>query len=51
MYEDDYLEDDYPCDTCSQADYCDGCEARFCCTLCEYNGGGWDCDNCDHLDI
>lgn len=30
--------------------YCDGWEAQFCCTLCEYHGGG-DCENCDPMDI
>lgn len=43
-------ETDYPCDTCGNADYCDSWEARFCCTLCEYRGGG-DCDECDPMDI
>lgn len=44
-------EDDYPCDTCSQADWCDHWEAQFCCTLCMYLGGGDDCDSCDPMDI
>lgn len=25
---------DYPCDTCSSKDHCDGWEAHFCCILC-----------------
>ena len=48
----DYTEycDDYPCDKCPSRDTCDGWEAQFCCTLCEYHGGG-DCENCDPMDI
>lgn len=46
----DDMEDDCPCATCGQSDYCDGWEARFCCTLCEYLGGG-DCGSCDPMDI
>lgn len=48
----DYTEydDDYPCETCPSKDTCDGWEAQFCCTLCEYYGGG-DCENCDPMDI
>lgn len=48
-YNDDF-NDDYPCNDCSKAEFCDGWEARYCCTLCEYHGGG-DCDNCDPMDI
>lgn len=43
-------DDDYPCDNCGSKDYCDGWEARYCCTLCEWYGGG-DCDDCDPMDI
>lgn len=46
--EDDELEDDCPCVNC---DYdCDHWEARYCCTLCHYYGGG-DCDDCNSWDI
>ena len=31
-------------------DHCDGWEAEFCCTLCEWYGGG-DCESCDPWDI
>lgn len=41
---------DYPCDNCERKDWCDGWEEKFCCTLCEYTGGG-DCENCDPMDI
>lgn len=41
-------EDDYPCNHCDQK--CDGWDARFCCTLCHYNGTE-DCDNCDPWDV
>lgn len=43
-------EDDYPCNDCPKADWCDSWEARFCCTLCQYDGVD-DCDNCDPYDI
>lgn len=46
----DYYDDDYPCDNCDRVDYCDGWEAQFCCTLCEYHGGD-DCSKCDPMDI
>lgn len=51
MYNDDY--DQYPCGDCAEAEYCDQYEARFCCKLCKYNGGGddEDCDMCDPGDI
>lgn len=49
-YDFDDYDDDYPCNTCSSSDYCDGWEAMFCCTLCHYNGSE-DCDNCDPMDI
>lgn len=44
--------DDYydPCETCSQSDFCDGWEARYCCTRCRALGLE-DCDNCDPWDI
>jgi hypothetical protein len=41
---------DYPCDTCSSKDHCDGWEARSCCRLCEWLGGG-NCENCEPWDI
>ena len=44
-------ESDYPCDTCPSADHCDGWEARFCCTLCQYRNPDADCGECDHMDI
>ena len=48
---DEYL-DDYPCNNCPSADYCDGWEAQFCCTLCHYNyDGDTPCDDCDPMDI
>lgn len=51
VYEgDDGMWDECPCDTCDQQDYCDGWEARFCCILCEWMGGG-DCNSCDPMDI
>ena len=43
--------DDCPCDNCSQHDSCDGWEAQFCCTLCRWQFGDPDCDNCDPWDI
>lgn len=46
----DYIDEDYPCDTCPSADDCDGWEAQFCCRLCLYHGGR-DCDDCDPMDI
>lgn len=45
-----FNDDDYPCNDCPKADWCDGWEAMFCCTLCRYNGIE-DCDNCDSYDI
>lgn len=39
---------DYPCDNCDMN--CDGWDAQFCCTLCEYLGGR-DCEDCDPWDI
>ena len=44
----EFIEDDYPCNHCEQN--CDGWDARYCCTLCHYNGTE-DCDNCDSWDI
>ena len=41
-------EDDYPCNHCDQK--CEGWDARFCCTLCHYNGTE-ECENCDSWDI
>ena len=48
---DEYL-DDYPCNDCPSAYYCDSWEAQFCCTLCRYNyDGDTPCDDCDPMDI
>lgn len=47
-YDDDF--DECPCDTCNKSEWCDGWEARYCCELCQYLGGG-DCDSCDPMDI
>ena len=44
-----YYEDDYPCDTCDMS--CDGWEARYCCTLCQYYDDHPDCDDCDPWEI
>lgn len=41
---------DYPCNGCSQEDYCDSWDAQFCCMLCHYYGYP-DCENCDPMDI
>ena len=41
-------EDDYPCDDCTWG--CDPWEARYCCRLCEWLGGG-NCEDCDPYDI
>ena len=46
--EDNELEDDYPCVNCDSN--CDHWEARYCCVLCNYYGGG-DCDDCDPWEI
>lgn len=48
MTEEEHFEDDYPCNHCEQK--CDAWDARFCCTLCHYNGNE-DCENCDPWDI
>ena len=45
-----FNDEEFPCNDCPKADWCDGWEARYCCTLCEYYGGS-DCDNCDPYDI
>ena len=44
-------DDEYPCNDCSQQDYCDGWEAQFCCKLCHYYSDEPDCENCDPMDI
>ena len=48
----DWFSDDeslhYPCDNCDWE--CDHWDAMFCCTLCQYYGGG-DCESCDPRDI
>ena len=49
-YIDEDYPEDYPCDNCGNEEFCDHWEARFCCTLCRYNGRE-DCDNCDPMDI
>lgn len=50
--DEEYLDDDYPCNNCSMSDYCDGWEAQFCCTLCHYIcGDDTPCDDCDPMDI
>lgn len=40
--------DDSPCESCGRD--CDGWDASFCCSLCEWLGGG-DCDDCNPMDI
>lgn len=47
------MDDDSPCNDCPFFDSCDTWDAQFCCTLCQYYGGGNedDCDNCDKFDI
>lgn len=48
--DDDYNEEsDYPCDSCDN--WCDGWEARYCCTLCMWYDDDPDCDSCDSWDI
>ena len=37
-YDDDYGDDDYPCDNCSCADNCDSWDANTCSTLNNYYG-------------
>ena len=47
----DKYDDDCPCNCC---DYeCDAWEARYCCDLCQWLGGGGeqDCDECDTMNI
>lgn len=44
------MEEEYPCNSCEREVYCDGWEARFCCTLC-MRSGTEDCENCDPYDI
>lgn len=48
--DDIYDDDPCPCDTCASQDSCDGWDARYCCTLCQWHGMT-DCDNCDPMDI
>ena len=43
-------EEKCPCETCPTKDNCDHWDAAFCCTLCEWYGGG-DCESCDPWDI
>lgn len=48
---DEYVQDDEsPCNDCGVSDYCDGWEAQFCCTLCQYEGREH-CEDCDPMDI
>lgn len=49
-YDDDADYGECPCDDCTNADYCDGWEARYCCTFCRWSGSE-DCENCDSMDI
>ena len=44
-------ESEHPCHDCPQAEYCDGWEATYCCTLCLYYNDEPDCENCDPMDI
>ena len=48
------MDEEIPCETCDRAEWCDGWEAQFCCTLCMWENGGeyppW-CDDCDPWDI
>ena len=41
-------DDDSPCVNCINK--CDAWEAKYCCALCNYYGGG-DCDDCDPWEI
>lgn len=48
----EYSDSEYPCNNCGQSDNCDGWEAQYCCTLCNYNyHGDTPCDMCDPMDI
>ena len=47
----DDVDSDYPCDSCSDREFCDGWEARYCCTLCHWYSDEPDCDDCDPWDI
>ena len=49
-FTDDYEDDDFPCDTCPDAEWCDHWEAQFCCTLCHWYGTEY-CDDCNPMDI
>lgn len=41
-----------PCDSCEMYDHCDGWDAQFCCTLCEWlSGDETPCDICNPADI
>lgn len=51
IMDNEYIEDDYPCDSCSSSDACDSWEAQFCCTLCHYNFDEPNCDECNPMDI
>lgn len=52
MNGDEYVEaDPCPCDDCPDFDRCDGWESQFCCELCIWSGGGWNCEECDPWDI
>lgn len=49
--EDEEIDNDYPCHSCPKADFCDGWDAQFCCTLCHYYNPDPDCDMCNDMDI
>lgn len=43
---------DCPCDDCGERDMCDGWEAQFCCTRCQWMFGELTpCDDCNPADI
>ena len=44
-------ESEHPCNDCPKAEFCDGWEASYCCTLCSYYNDEPDCENCDPTDI
>lgn len=44
-------ESEYPCNDCTEAEFCDGWDAIYCCRLCHYYNDEPDCDNCDPRDI
>lgn len=45
-------DDDCPCNTCEDKDFCDGWEASYCCARCHWlYDGDTPCDICDPMDI